>query len=231
MDQPPAISSLLDTFIPHPDVRRRHEIVIRAPAAVVLEAARNFDVRSLRLVRLIFWLRAKILGSHEEEILWSQGFVQEMLRLGWGVLAEDRNRWLVAGAVCQPWLADVVFTPIRPGDFAAYAEPDSMKVLWTLETEPLDEACSRFATETRAVGTDAQAQAKFRDYWRRFGGGAMVIRWLFLMAIRRNAERRWRADGAGTIGCTTHLVRKHNRPHARQRGSRTDQGCRNELSK
>jgi hypothetical protein len=111
MDQPPAISSLLDTFIAHPDVRRRHEIVIRAPAAVVLEAARNFDVGLLRLVRLIFWLRAKILGAHEEGILWSQGFVQEMLRMGWGVLAEDRTRWFVAGAVCQPWLLDVVFTP------------------------------------------------------------------------------------------------------------------------
>jgi GTP cyclohydrolase II len=75
-----------------------------------------------------------------------------------------------------------------------------VKVLWTLEAEPLHEARSRFATETRAVGTDAQAQAKFRDYWRRFGGGAMVIRWLLLTAVRRTAERRWRADRAGTIG-------------------------------
>jgi hypothetical protein len=60
MGQTPAISSLLDTSIPHADVPRRHEIEIRAPAALVLETARMFEVRSVPLVRALFWLRAKI---------------------------------------------------------------------------------------------------------------------------------------------------------------------------
>jgi hypothetical protein len=197
MGQAPAISSLLDTFIPYADVRRRHEIEIHAPAALVLETARMFDVRSVPLVRAFFWLRAKVLGAKAHGTVWSQGFVQEMLRIGWGTLAEQRNRWFVAGAVCQPWLADVVFTPISPARFAAYSEPDQVKILWTLEAEHLDPARSLFATETRALGTDAQARARFHSYWRRFGGGVVMIRWLFLAAIRRTAERQWRAIQAG----------------------------------
>jgi hypothetical protein len=115
------------------------------------------------------------------------------------------------GAVCQPWLADVVFTPIPPAHFAAYSEPDQVKILWTLEAKHLDDARSRFATEKRAVATDlatdAQARAKFHGYWRRFGAGVVVIRWLFLVAICRTAERQWRAVQTGGIN------RKHRAPH------------------
>jgi hypothetical protein len=187
------IAPLLDRFIPNPDLKRRHQTVVRAPAALVLETARTFDVRSTRLVRAIFWLRARILGAKGAARDWSRGFVHVMLRMGWGVLAEEPDRWFVAGTVCRPWLADVVMTPIPPTHFAAYAEPDQVKIIWTLEAESLGEARSRFATETRAVGTDGPAQAKFRRYLRRFGVGMMMIRLLLVPAVRREAERRWRA--------------------------------------
>jgi hypothetical protein len=107
--------------------------------------------------------------------------------------ASEPNRWFVAGAVCQPWLADVIMTPIPSAQLAGYSEPEKVKVIWTLEVEPLGEARSRFATETRAVGTDCQAKGKFRRYWHRFGIGMAMIRWLLLPAVRREAERRWRA--------------------------------------
>jgi hypothetical protein len=50
-----------------------------------------FDVRSVTLVRVLFWMRGKI-GAKAEGIVWSQGFVQEMMRIGWRTLAEDRSR-------------------------------------------------------------------------------------------------------------------------------------------
>jgi hypothetical protein len=114
--------------------------------------------------------------------------------MGWGVLAQEVDRWFVAGTVCQPWLADVVMRPIPAEKFADYCEPSHVKIIWTLEAEPLGEARCRFATETRAVATDSEAQAKFRTYLRRFGIGMAMIRWLLLPAIRREAERRWRAS-------------------------------------
>jgi hypothetical protein len=193
------MATLLDRFIPDPDLQIRYKIMVRAPAVLVLETARTFDLQSTALVRAIFWLRGRILGAKAAAPDWSLGFVQVMLRMGWGVLAEEPNRLFVAGTVCRPWLADVVMTPIPLAEFAAYSEPDQVKIIWTLEAEPLGAARSRFATETRAVGTDGQAQAKFRRYRHRFGIGIAMIRWLLLPAIRREAERRWRADEAAGI--------------------------------
>jgi hypothetical protein len=83
----------------------------------------------------------------------------------------------------------VVFSPVPREQFAAFAEPDQVKIAWTLETEALGAALTRFATETRAAATDEEARTKFRRYWRKFGIGTILIRWLLLTALRREAER------------------------------------------
>ena len=56
-------ASPLDRFLPRADVRERHEILVHAPAAVVLDAARQFDLESIPAVRAIFSTRAWIMGS------------------------------------------------------------------------------------------------------------------------------------------------------------------------
>ena len=63
--------------------------------------------------------------------------------------------------------------------------PDRVKIVWTLEAEPLAQDVTRFATETRAAGTDAGARAKFRRYWRLVGLGVVLIRRLHLPLRRR----------------------------------------------
>ncbi len=183
--------ALLDRFIPRADVRERHEIVIGAPAALVLDVARSLDLRSLAPVWAIFQLRGWILGGRRAPGP-PRGLVEETLSLGWGVLVERAGRHFAAGAVCQPWLADVVFTALAPSEFANHAGPDRVKIAWTLEAEPLAPALTRFATETRVAATDDGARAKFRRYWRWAGIGIVLIRWLLLPAVRRAAERRWR---------------------------------------
>jgi hypothetical protein len=57
--------------------------------------------------------------------------------MGRGVLQSEPGRLFMAGAACQPWRADVVFTPIAPDAFAAYQEPGHVKIAWTLEVEPV----------------------------------------------------------------------------------------------
>ena len=185
--------TMLDRFIPHPDIRERHEITIRAPAAVALDVARRFDMQSILIIRALFWLRAKLLGAERPAARQSAGLVADMLALGWGCLVDDPGHCFVAGASCQPWQANVVFSPIPPEQFEVYAEPDRVKIAWTLEADALGPALTRFATETRVVAADAQARAKFRRYWRRFGIGIVMIRRLLLPAIRRQAEQQWRA--------------------------------------
>lgn len=183
---------VLDPYITRPDAGGRHEITIQAPPSVVLEVARDFDMESIALVRAIIRLRAWMLGARGPQARRSGGLIAETLTMGWGRLEDVPDRYYIAGAACQPWKGDVVFTPIAPDRFATYAEPDRVKIAWTLEAEPLDAGRTRFATETRAVATDEGARAKFRRYWRTFGIGIVVIRWLILPALRREAERRWR---------------------------------------
>jgi hypothetical protein len=188
--------SPIDRFIPQADVRKRHEIVVLAPAALVLQTARTFDMLSIPPVAAIFWLRAKMLGAKTPLRPWTRGLIEEALRMGWGLLAEENGRFIVMGAVCKPWVADVVFTPIPPAEFAAALPPGRVKIAWTLEAAALSETTTRFATETRAAATDAQARDTFRTYWRSFGAGILMIRWLLLPAVRRRAEQRWRAARA-----------------------------------
>jgi hypothetical protein len=192
----PADSTPLDRFLPHPDVRERFETSIRAPAPLVMEVAGGFDMQSLPLVRAILRLREKLTGAAPSGPRTPQGVLDETRALGWGVLDEQAGRYVVCGAACQPWLADVRFTPIAPDAFGAFAVPDQVKIAWTLEAEPVGPATTRFAQETRVVATDEQARMKFLRYWRWARFGIVAIRLLMLPAVRRTAERRW----AGTQG-------------------------------
>jgi len=188
--------ALLDRFIAGPDVRERFEITVRAPAAVVMEVAKGFDMQSVPVVRAIFRLREIVLGSTAQAVRPRRGILDETTALGWGVLSEQPGRFVVAGARCRPWLADVKFSAIDPGEFASYAEPGQVKIAWTLEAEDISPGVARFAQETRAVATDAEARARFLRYWRWARFGIVAIRLFMLPAVRRGAERRW-AGGAG----------------------------------
>lgn len=185
--------ALLDRFIPAPDIRERFETTIRAPAAVVMQVAADFDMQSVRAVRAIFRLREALLGARREPSRRPQGIVEETKNLGWGVLQEKPGRAVIMGARCQPWLADVRFSALDAQEFAAYSEADQVKIAWTLEAEPIAGDVTRFAQETRAVATDAGARRKFLRYWRWARFGIIAIRLLMLPAVRRTAERRWAA--------------------------------------
>jgi hypothetical protein len=188
---PPA---LLDRFIPRPDARERFETTIRAPAALVMQVATGFDMQSLPAVRAIFRLRGALLGASADAPRRPQGIVEETTGLGWGVLDQQADQFIACGARCQPWLAEVKFTAIAPQEFAAYAEPEQVKIAWTLEAEELAPGITRFAQETRAVAIDAGARAKFRRYWRWARFGIIAVRLLLLPAVRREAERRWEGE-------------------------------------
>jgi hypothetical protein len=186
----------LDRFIPEPDIRERFETTVRAPAAVVMDTAVRFDMQSPPLVRAIFRLRERFLGSASHMPRQPQGLLEETRQLGWGLLASEPDRLVVCGARCQPWLADVKFVAIPPEDFARYAEPEQVKIAWSLEARETAPGVTRFAQETRAVATDAAARARFLRYWRWARFGIVAIRLLMLPAVKREAERRWTA-GSG----------------------------------
>jgi hypothetical protein len=97
---------------------------------------------------------------------------------------------VIVGAVTRPWEANVTFRPIPPDEFAAFAEPGYVKIVWTLRADTAGGGASIFRTETRAIATDATARAKFRRYWSVFSPGIRSIRWLLLTPLKAEAERR-----------------------------------------
>jgi hypothetical protein len=186
---------LLDRFMPTYDVEERHTIRISAPPEVVFRTAYRMDLNRSRITRAIFKTRELALGGKSDQISRPAGLVPLTMSLGWGVLAEVPDREIVLGAATQPWHANPVFRAIAADEFAAFNDPDHVKIAWTLRAEPLNDSESLFLTETRATTTDASARAKFRRYWSLVSPGVVLIRRLSLGPLKADAERAARSLG------------------------------------
>ena len=178
----------LDRFIPRADFKTRQDILVDAPPGTVFGIARSLEMQSIPAVRGIFRLREVLLHARHTDLP-RKGLVDQMVDIGWGILLEEPGRLLIAGAVCQPWRADVRFRSVPADEFASYNETFRVKIAWTLEAVPCGPGSCRLVTETRAVGTDDRARAVFRRYHEMFGMGIVAIRWLLLRSVRRQAEQ------------------------------------------
>ena len=181
---------LLDRFMPSYDVAERHQIRVTAPADIVLATACETDLLQSRIARAIFRAREVILGSGPDPVRRPSGLLALTTSLGWRVLAEVPGREVVLGAVTQPWKANVTFQGLPADEFAAFNEPGFVKIAWTLRADPVSLIDSVFRTETRVVATDASARAKFRRYWSLLSPGIIIIRWVMLQPLKKEAERR-----------------------------------------
>jgi hypothetical protein len=181
---------LLDRFMPRYDVVERHHIDVAAPAGVTFSASMALSLDDSRLIRAIFRARQLLLRAKPGEKTARRSLVETTKGLGWMVLADVPGREIVMGAVTRPWQADVVFRGIPPEEFAAFDEPDYVKIVWTLRADPVGADRSIARTETRAIATDAEARRKFRAYWFRFSPGIVLIRAIAQRLVKKDAERR-----------------------------------------
>lgn len=162
---------------------------------MTLAAAREIELDDSPIVRAIFRARELILGSKPDATRCPKGLIEAMKAIGWGVLAESPGREIVMGGVTKPWEANPVFQALPPDQFAAFAEPDCVKIAWTLRATPAGSGGSIFCTETRAIATDAGARRKFRIYWSLLSPGIILVRLAILPRLKKAAERRWRVEG------------------------------------
>ncbi|HTJ42967.1 MAG TPA: hypothetical protein VL463_12775 [Kofleriaceae bacterium] len=193
-----AADPLLDQFMRELDVCERHSIEVDAPPAVTMAAAQKVSLYDSRIVRAIFRARELILRA-EPDPRSRRGLLEELKAVGWGVLAEIPGRELVLGAFTKPWQANPVFHAIAAGEFAAFAEPDNVKITVTLRVDPRADGGSIFRTETRAIATDPAARRKFRLYWSLLSPGIILIRMALMPLVRAAAERAWRIEGDDVV--------------------------------
>jgi hypothetical protein len=180
--------ALLDRVMPEYDILERHNIWVDATPDVALHAAQQVDLTHSSLIRTIVTLRAVAMGARQDEPDRPRGLIAETTSMGWRPLGEVPGRELVMGAVTQPWLADVTFTPLAPDAFMAFADADYVKIAWTLRVDGAHPHGTIFRTETRALATDRSARVKFRRYWRRVRPGVVAIRWILLRLLKQGAE-------------------------------------------
>jgi hypothetical protein len=195
--------SLLDEFMPVYEVADCHVVHVFAPEETAFKAASGMDLFGSRFVHGIFKLRELILGAKSGDQRPAGGLVAEARALGWGVLTEVPDQEVVMGAVTRPWEAEVVFRSVPAEEFAAFHEPEYVKIAWTLRTKPLNETESLLLTETRASTTDASARAKFRFYWSVFSPGIILIRKVLLRTAKSKAERLWQSRSSAKITTNT----------------------------
>lgn len=209
------VNPLLDPFMPRFDVREHHEAKVLAPADLTWASVRELDLHRSPLIRGIFQARQLFMGGRtgpEREP--AVPFLDEVLALGWRVLAEEPGQGMVLGAATQPWVADVVFRGLPAEEFTAFDEPGWVKIAWTVQVTPLGQDASLFRTETRALATDPEARARFRRYWTVVRPGILLIRREMLRLVKREAEAAARVSGDRRT-TAPRLERDHPVPAAR----------------
>jgi hypothetical protein len=184
---------VLDRFMPEYEVAERHELPVHAPVDVTFLAARDLDPNRSPIVRAIFAGRSLLMGARPAPEAEPAPLLENVLKLGWGILEEVPGRKIVLGAVTRPWNADVVFESLAPDAFAAFDRPDYAKIVWTIEAEAVDADTSIARTETRVSTTDPRARERFRRYWAAVSPGIRLIRREMLRLLRKDAERMWHA--------------------------------------
>lgn len=194
-------AGLIDSVMPDPEVDECHQVHVEAPANVTMAAAATLDLQASPVNSSVIALRtlpARLRGD-EVRAEASSGLLEETKALGWGLLAEDPDREIVMGAVCQPWAGEVVFRALPPDDFVAFREPGYAKIVWTLEVEPDGDAACTFRTRTRVSTTDDEARRQFRRYWSIFSPGILLIRLEVLRLLRSTARRRTPIGGSSEV--------------------------------
>jgi hypothetical protein len=144
------------------------------------------QLESIPVIRALFAVRSLALCSAPAKRD-QRGFLDEMTALGWMPLLRQRHV-LVMGAVTEPWAARPRFTSPPPDQFAAFDTPGHVKIVWNLECVPLGTARCDLRTETRAYATDPVTLRRFRRYWRAFGLGTALLRFVALRRVKHDAE-------------------------------------------
>jgi len=188
--------SLLDRFIPEPEVVEHHQIAIAAPADVVIASAKQLELLKSPVIRAIFRARELALGGEPDPRPHPSTLMEQMQSIGWVVLHERAGREVVFGSVTQPWEATPIFRSIPADQFKDFSEPGYVKIAWTLRADPVDDDHAVFHTETRVSTTDQYARERFRTYWSFVSPGVELIRAAMLRPLKRAAESRARAAAA-----------------------------------
>ena len=185
---------LIDRFLPAYDWNEVHSVEIAAAPRVVLDAVRSVTAREIRFLRLLMGLRAlprRILRRPAASHARGRGPVlEEVLRSGFVLLAEEPEREVVVGTIGRFWQACPTHADIAGGaEFLAFDAPGWAKAAMNFSVSDAGRSRTRLSTETRIAVTDPRARRRFAAYWLIVRPGSGLIRLRWLRAVKKRAER------------------------------------------
>ena len=185
--------SLLDDVMPRYDANEVHDVWVPVSPEIAYATVKAVTAGEVRLFRPLMTIRAlpRRLRGEPVAIGLSTPLLEEFLRNGFIELGERPDSEFVLGAIGRFWsmTGNEALNTIRTReDFLAFAEPGYSKAAMNLIVQA-EGSGSRIVTETRVVGTSADATKLFGRYWFVIRWGSSAIRRSWLNAIRRRLAR------------------------------------------
>ena len=177
---------LIDEFLPDYEVETHHRIAIDAPIETVYTVVRNLDMSDSNLARAILWLRnvpARLRGQQGLGLT-----LDDLLGLGFILLADEPPRELVLGFAGQFWTATGNLQKLEPEEFRKFATPGCAKAAMNFTLTRLEDGRTRLATDSRAQCLDETSRRKFQRYMFFTNRLRSVLRWSLLRSCKRRAE-------------------------------------------
>jgi hypothetical protein len=175
------VTSAIDEVMPEYDVHEVHSLWVPGPPQAAYEAVKAVSTREVRLFGPL--MRLRTFGRLSRVVDQRAPLLGEMQKVGFMWLGERPGEELVVGAIGRFW-SPFGNKPRVVDDFSVFSEPGFAKAALNF-TVTAEGGGSRVTTETRIVGTDAEATRKFRRYWLLIRLGSGAIRRSWLKAIRR----------------------------------------------
>ena len=190
---------LIDLFLPPYDVSEEHAVLVAAPADRVWAGIRGIDLSRSPIVRALFTARgvpALLAGNRRGR----RGLtLEDFLRSGFVLLAEEPEVELVLGAVGSFWRPRGGLLRLTPAGFAGSSRPGYARAAWNGHLAPDGEGHVRVSTLTRVGATDDRSLRSFRRYWRLIRPSSGLIRREMLRLVKDDAEAG-RGAGVGREG-------------------------------
>jgi hypothetical protein len=186
-------SLLIDQFLPVYHFHEHHEIRVHAGPEAVFRAIREVtaaDVRWLGRLMRIRSFPARVLGRAPRWPPRSRPILDTATRSSFLYLADEPPKEVVLGTAGQFWKASGTSVRVAsPEEFLALSDPSIARAVINFAVTDEGDGWSRVTTETRIAALSLTARRRFATYWRLIYPGSSIIRYDWLRAIKRRAEK------------------------------------------
>lgn len=180
---------LIDGFMPEFDVSERHHVLVDAPVEYAYRAVRGVDLGKSGPIRALFALRGipSLVRGRPRGV--RSMTLDDLIRGGFVLLAEDPPREIVLGVVGTFWKPTGGVRRVPASEFAELSDHGEAKAAWNFRVESVTDSRSVVYTETRVRCADESTRRKFLLYWAAIGPFSGYIRRRALHLVRTDAER------------------------------------------